>query len=193
MELSPSKLDAEDIEREIEQRRESNTRNTEFISYITTGICLINKGHNKLIENLLEDEIEIVSNFREKDQQALNNKDLSDTFPMSIELWNASMSRKYSKDNPTRGFDMINSYIESNNAELSIRYINIYKENFLEQMYERIRIEDKDMLQKRQNMGDNKFRERVLYGCLLICAWHKMTGILIPEQSVDSSNDYIVL
>lgn len=191
MELLTSDLNSEEIRQEITKRIESSPRDIKLLPYLTAGTCLVRDGQNPELENLINRETKIISDYRSEKLDE-STRDLSNVFPVSMELWIESISRMYSSENPIRGYNIVNSYIESNDPELSIRYIRIYKENFLDNIYRALQIKDENILQYREDIGSEKFEKQVLYGSLLVCVWHKINEVLISEKALQDSKDYIM-
>lgn len=160
--------------------------------HLTTLSCHLLYNNDGSSKSILTDEVETVNRYRNKRNNDFPEDEHEQVFTLSVAIWQESISRYHSRDHKIKGLNLAKSYIQSTDAELAVRYLNLFEEKFVEPIYSATEIQDDDIESIRSNYTDEEFRDRVLYGVVLILLWHKVHGILPDTSSSNETDRYIL-
>ena len=187
----PYDLNLDDIYQEISSMDNSIIKRSDRYSRLLSALsCQLSEVSNQEAEQYLVEQLEIFNRYRNSDSFPNNNEEL--LFSVSMSLWNQSVQRKYRKDHPIRGADLINMYTQSADAELADRYLQLFREKFASPMYDRLQIEDENIQEVTSEQSEEVVRNSITNGVILIAVWHKTYGVIIPESKIPSEDKFII-
>lgn len=152
--------------------------------------CQLSGVSNQEAEECLTERLELFNRYRENDSFPDTDEEL--LFSVSVSLWNQSAQRKHRQDHRIRGADLINMYAQSADAELADRYLQLFRDKFVNPMYDRLQIEGEDIREVTSERSKEEVRDSIINGVLLIAVWHKTYGVIIPESEIPSEDNFVM-
>lgn len=153
--------------------------------------CRLSSYDSAEAEEILVERLDLFNRYKEEDED-FPTSDEDKIFLISVALWEQCVQRKHKETHPVRGLDIMNCYVQSTEPELADRYLELFRKEFAEKMYDRLKIQGEDMEDINSNYDEEKVRDSVVNGVLLILVWHKTYGVVIPESQVSSENNYVL-
>ena len=188
----PYQMDMDKLHETVNEGKNSIIKSGDTYPRILSALScrLSNQGSTEARETLLE-RLNLFTRYREGEDDFPNN-DEEKIFLISVGLWEQCIQRKHKETHPVRGLDIMNCYIQSTDPEMADRYLEIFRKEFAEKMYNRLRIKGDDIEEIVSNYGEKTVRDSIINSVLLILVWHKAFGSTISEGQVSSEENYVV-